>query len=169
MSKLRRGKPGTAGASPIGVGSPIGAGAGGADVRVDVGLATGDGAWTAVWFVNVVTAGAVVVGLRAEGGDRAAKTELVGGTIGGLGVAGRGEGGAAVVGGVLDGPGLPRWVVEGENDTARRELAVLADLDRFPELVIFEKILEAVEPLFSCLGWNVEASEPRRDELPDDD
>jgi hypothetical protein len=58
-------------------------------------------------------------------------------------------------------------VVEGENDTARRELAVLADLDLFPEFVILEKIFDAVEPLFSCFGWKPGVSEARRDELPE--
>jgi len=113
-------------------------------------------------------AGAVVVGLRADGGFRAAKAD-VGPARGGLGVAGCGEGGAAEVESVLDGPALPRCVVEGENDTARRELAVLADRDLFPEFVILEKILDAVELLFSCFGWKTEASEARRDELPDVD
>ena len=112
-------------------------------------------------------AGAVVVGLRAEGGDRALTPGADGAVRGGLGEEGRGEGGAPVVGGVLDGPGLPKCVVEGENDTARSELAVLADLDLFPELVILEKILDAVELLFSCFGWKPEASEARRDELPE--
>jgi hypothetical protein len=61
-----------------------------------------DDACNAVWSVNVVIAGAVVVGLSEEGGDRVARIGVMGAASGGLGVEGRGEGGAAEVGGVRE-------------------------------------------------------------------
>jgi len=82
--------------------------------------------------------------------------------MGGLGVVGRGEG----LGEPRDGPA--RCVVDGENDTAFSEEAVLPDRDRFPE--IFWKNLPAVDPLFWCFGsYVVVASEARRDECAEPD
>lgn len=154
MSKLNLGRP--CEVSLIGVGNPTGAGAGALE-KVLVVLGTGEGAWTEVWSASVVTAGAVVVGLSAEVGDLDREEEDC--ARGGLGVGGLGDAGTAV--GDVRGTRLD---VDGENETFLSELAVLADLDRFPEILL--KILDAVEPLFLCSGWN-DASEARRDDDPE--
>jgi hypothetical protein len=62
---------------------------------------------------------------------------------------------------------LGRCVAEGENVTLFSELAVLPDLDRLPEPNL-EKILDAVDPDFSCLYGACVPSEARRELDPED-